>query len=214
MNKLLTSRLLWGFVLVIGGILLLLDTFGIFEGSLLFWTLMLAAAGLLFLFFYITNRENWWALIPGIIFSTIAIAIGLDVFLPGVNITTFIGPIILGGIGLSFFMVYLAEKSNWWAIIPGGVLFTIAIVALIESGTTVLASGGIFFLGIGITFALVAILPNPAGPMRWAWIPAGILGLMGLLILVAAENLINYIWPTALIVSGGFLIWRAFRVRK
>jgi NADH:ubiquinone oxidoreductase subunit 2 (subunit N) len=29
--------------------------------------------------------------------------------------------------------------------------------------------------------------------MRWAWIPAAILGLMGLLILIAAEELINYI---------------------
>jgi len=214
MNKLLSSRLLWGFVLVIGGILLLLDTFGIFEGSLLFWTLILAAGGLLFLFFYITNRDNWWALIPGIILSTIAIAIGLDAFLPGVDITPLIGPIILGGIGLSFFLVYLAEKSNWWAIIPGGVLFTIAVVALMESSSTALATGAIFFLGIGITFALVAILPNSVGQMRWAWIPAGVLGIMGVLILVAAENLINYIWPIALILAGGFLIWRAFRSRR
>jgi hypothetical protein len=102
--------------------------------------------------------------------------------------------------------VYLAEKTNWWAIIPGGVLFTIAAVALMESSTTAIATGGIFFLGIGLTFALVAILPNTVGQMRWAWIPAGILVLMELLLLVAAENLINYIWPMRLSWRVDYLI--------
>jgi ABC-type phosphate transport system auxiliary subunit len=47
--------------------------------------------------------------------------------------------------------------------------------------------------------------------MRWAWIPAAILGLMGLLILIAAEELINYIWPSALIFAGLLLIGRSLR---
>jgi hypothetical protein len=68
-----------------------------------------------------------------------------------------------------------------------------------------------FFLGLGITFALVAILPGTEGQMRWAWIPAAILGLMGLLILIAAEELINYIWPSALIFAGLLLIGRSLR---
>jgi hypothetical protein len=71
------------------------------------------------------------------------------------------------------------------------------------------ASGGIFFLGLGVTFALVAIVPVSTGHMRWAWIPAGILGLMGVLILIAAEDMINYIWPSALILAGILLIGRS-----
>jgi hypothetical protein len=47
--------------------------------------------------------------------------------------------------------------------------------------------------------------------MRWAWIPAGILGLIGILILVAAEDLINYIWPSAFILAGLFLVVRSIR---
>jgi len=73
------------------------------------------------------------------------------------------------------------------------------------------SSGGIFFLGLGITFALLALLPTSGGQMRWAWIPAGILGLMGILIIFAAENLINYIWPSALILAGILLVGRSFR---
>ncbi len=207
--KLLSSRLLWGLVLVVGGVLLLLDTFGIFKGGALFWTIVSGVAGVLFLSLYISNHDNWWALIPGIIFLAVAATIGLDSFLPGFSDTNLGGTIILGGIALSFLLVYLAERGNWWAIIPAGVMTTIALVAVLDTNTSSLASGGIFFLGLGITFALVAILPTSVGKMRWAWIPAGILGLMGVLILIAAEDLINYIWPSALILAGIVLVARS-----
>jgi hypothetical protein len=209
MMKLLSSRLLWGILLVVGGALLLLDTFGIFKGGALFWTVVAGIAGVFFLYVYITNHDHWWALIPGVIFLSIAATIGLNSFLPGFSDTNLGGTIILGGIALSFLLVYLAERGNWWAIIPAGVMATIAIVALLDASTSGAASGGIFFLGLGITFVLVAILPSSVGQMRWAWIPAGILGLMGILILVAAENLINYIWPAAIILAGIWLIIRS-----
>jgi hypothetical protein len=209
--KALSSRLFWGLVLVIGGILLLLDTFGIFKGGALFWTIASALAGVLFISVFMTNRQNWWALIPGIIFLTIAVTIGFDAFLPGYSGSNFGGPIILGGIALSFLLVYIAERSNWWAIIPAGVMATIAVVAIVDSNSSSAASGGIFFLGLGITFALVAIVPTTVGQMRWAWIPAAILGLMGILILLTAEKLINYIWPSALILAGVFMMWRSLR---
>jgi uncharacterized membrane protein YtjA (UPF0391 family) len=38
--------------------------------------------------------------------------------------------------------------------------------------------------------------------MRWPLIPAGILGLMGVLITAASANLLNIIWPVALILLG------------
>ncbi len=175
MMKFLSSRLVWGIVLVIGGALLLLDTFGIFKGGELFWTIALGIVGILFLIVYITNHDHWWALIPGIIFLSLATTIGLDSFLPGFSDTNLGGTIILGGIALSFLLVYLAERANWWAIIPAGVMGTIAIVAVLDSGSSGAESGGIFFLGLGITFVLVAILPTTIGQMRWAWIPAVIL---------------------------------------
>jgi hypothetical protein len=211
MVKTLSSRLLWGIILIIGGLLLLLDTFGVIEGGSLFWTVVSAVAGLLFLSVFISQRDNWWALIPGIIFLAIAATIGLNAFLPGFDNSSFQGTLILGGIGLSFFLVYLADRGNWWAIIPAGVIATIAVVAIPVISDTALAGGGIFFLGLGLTFALVAILPNSVGPMRWAWIPAIILGVFGILLLISAQNLINYIWPILLIIGGGILLVRAFR---
>jgi hypothetical protein len=213
MAKLLSSRLLWGLVLVVGGALLLLDTFGIFQGGALFWTVASAFAGALFLAVYITDHNHWWALIPGTIFLAVAATIGLNSFVPGFKASPWSGVVILGGIALSFLLVYLAERGNWWAIIPAGVLATIAVVAFISTGATAFASGGIFFLGLGLTFGFVAVLPTPYGQMRWAWIPAGILGVIGLLILASQEYLINYIWPIALILAGAVLLIRFF-VRK
>jgi hypothetical protein len=211
MMKLLTSRIFWGLILVLGGVLLLLDTLGIFKGGALFWTIVSGFAGLLFLSVVVTNRDNWWALIPGTIFLAVSLTIGLNSFLKGFSDTNLGGTIILAGIALSFLLVYLFERSNWWAIIPAGVMSTIAIVAVLDTGTSGLQSGGIFFLGLGITFALVALLPNQIGHMHWAWIPASILGLMGILILATAEDLINYIWPSALILAGLFLVGRSIR---
>jgi hypothetical protein len=211
MVKILSSRILWGFILVIGGLLLLLDTFGIINGGALFWAVVSAFTGLLFISVYISQRDNWWALIPGVIFIAIAATIGLNAFLPGFNEYGFQGTLILGGIGLSFFLVYLADRSNWWAIIPGGVMVTIAFVATPTVSGAALTGGGIFFLGLGITFALVALLPNPVNPMKWAWIPAGILGIFGILLLISAENLINYVWPSLLIIGGLELLVRAIR---
>ncbi len=211
MLKILSSRILWGLILVIGGLLLLLDTFGVIHAGSVFWLVVTAFIGLLFLSLYLTQREHWWALIPGTILITIAVIIGLDQFVPNFNNHGYQGTIILGGIGLSFLFVYLADRSNWWAMIPAGIMATIAIVAAPPVSSTALAGGGIFFLGLGTTFALVAILPNNMGPMRWAWIPAGILGVIGILILVSAQNLINYVWPIALMLVGVLLIIRAFR---
>ncbi len=211
MVKILSSRLLWGAVLIVGGALLLLDTFGIIKGGSLFWTVVAAFAGLLFWALYITDHNHWWALIPGTIFLAVATTIGLNAFLSGYSESRLNGSVLLGGIALSFLLVYLAERGNWWAIIPAGVIATIAIVAFIGSGQSSFASGGIFFLGLGFTFLLVAVVPTPYGPMRWAWIPAGILGVIGILILISQENLINYILPSALLLAGVLLIIRSFR---
>jgi len=74
-------------------------------------------------------------------------------------------------------------------------------------------TGGIFFIGLGLTFALVGLLPAPRGRMRWAFIPALVLLVMGLLIFAAAEQFINYLWPVALILVGLYLVFRTFRPR-
>jgi hypothetical protein len=207
-------RVLWGVLLLIGGVVALLQNFGYLGNALAYiWGFVLGAAGLSFIFTFLTNRVHWWALIPGLTLSSIAFLILLEQIVPAAA-GAWGGVLVLGGIGLSFWAIYFVNRTMWWAVIPGGVLLTLALVAGLDNNTQGLETGGIFFMGLGATFAVVGLLPTPHGRMRWAFIPAGIMIFMGVLIFGAAENLINYVWPAVLIVAGLFLVYRAFRPRQ
>jgi hypothetical protein len=208
--KWLESRILWGSLLILGGVLFLLQNLGYLQLGNLFWVIVLGLGGLFFLGFFIQNRANWWALIPGCTLLSITALFLMDQFVAGFN-DSWGGSIVLGGIGLSFFLIYLVERANWWALIPGGVLFTLAATVGLEQFFPGLETVGIFFLGMGLTFGLVATLPNPQGEMRWAWIPAGILLVMGFIFMATAGELLKYLWPAALILGGLFLLVRSVR---
>ncbi len=210
--KLLESRVLWGSLLVLAGVLFLVQNLGILRVGDLFWVVLLALAGTFFLWDFYQNRSYWWALIPGLTLLSLGAVVLANWLAPDFG-GRWSGSILLAGIGLSFALVYWIARANWWAIIPAGVLFTLAVVAGVEEFFPALGAGGLFFLGLGFTFALVALLPNPQGEMQWAWIPAGILMLVGVIFLVARENLLIYLWPAALILAGGYFIVRALRNR-
>ena len=120
----------------------------------------------------------------------------------------------MGSISLAFWLVYFSNRNNWWAVIPAGVMLTLAVMPIISEQVSGELQGGIFFFGIGLTFALLGIIPNQGGNLRWAFIPAGIMLLMGMLLSTAAIGLINYIWPVLFIVLGLFLLVRNYYFRR
>ncbi|GEO97445.1 hypothetical protein [Kocuria turfanensis] len=123
------------------------------------------------------------------------------------------GSLFLGSIRLGFAAVYLRDHERWWAIIPAGVMLTLAVPAVGgASDAGARASGALFFAGLALTFVLVAVLPGGPGRRRWAWIPAGALAVLAVLVALDATALLsvlNYLWPLALIAGGGLLLWRA-----
>jgi hypothetical protein len=165
--------------------------------------------GLGFLWAFATDREWWWASIPGMALVGIGLLIGYGALAPeepgGVAAGLF-----LGSLGVGFLLVYLRNRQAWWAIIPCGVMITLALVTGLESESE-LGVGGVFFLGLALTFLVVYLVPNPEGRMTWALIPAAVLGIMGFLILAAAVQLIGFLWPLALVVVGAYLLFRALR---
>ena len=201
-----------GAILLIGvGILLLLQNFGILVGVVaLIWSLIFAAGGLIFLYLFLTNRTQWWAIIPGFALLGLAALIALDEFLPRVG-DALGGTIFLGGIGLAFWVIYFLNREHWWAIIPGGVMFTVALVAGLDSVFEGAETGGVLFLGLGLTFGLLSLLPTPQGRMRWALIPAAVLLVMGLLITAATTGVLDFLFAAALILAGLYLLFRMFR---
>jgi hypothetical protein len=205
------SNAIWGILLILGGFLFLLQNLGIFSGlASLIWVGLFGAGGLFFLYLFFNNRTTtWWAALPGCALLGLAATVFFSDIGPGF-LEPVSGPLFLASIGMGFALVYLAVPSNWWAIIPAGVLTTLALVAGVdELGPGGFDSGGVFFIGLGITFLVVALIGRESGQnLRWAYIPATVLLVMGILIGTSLVDAINYLWPLALIAGGAVLIWR------
>jgi hypothetical protein len=202
------ARAVLGILLIAGGVLFLLINNGLITFGALIWAAIFGVAGLAFLVIFGLNREQWWALIPGMTLLGLMGLIGAQELIPGLPES--LGPgIFLGMIGLSFLLIYLINRAHWWAVIPGGVLWSVAFVAGFSDVFQGLELAGFMFFGIALTFALVAVLPTPQGRMAWAWIPAGVLLVIGILITSSFVQLINYLWPVALVLTGLFLILRS-----
>lgn len=211
--KTLKSRLMWGVLLIVAGTLFLLENLGLLVlGSA--WGLLFAAAGAVFLVEFFVYREHWWAAIPGFTLAGLAALIGLSAIFPRAHGGLGAG-LFMGSIGLGFLAVYLRSRMReWWAIIPGGITFSLGVLLALEPLLPGEAFAGLFMLGIGGTFALVYLLPTGGERMRWALIPAGILGVIGVLIFSASFELINLVWALAFIALGGWLIFRGMRQRQ
>lgn len=212
MNK-LGSRILWGVLLIAAGVLFLLQSLGLIRFAEILWPVLIAMASLAFLsVFFSAPQTNWWAAIPGFVLLSVAGVVALDQLAPDVG-EVWSGSLFLGGIALAFWMIYVFNPAQWWTVIPGGVLLTLAAIAGLSSVLQGVEMGGVFFLGLGVTFALLALLPTPEGRLTWSIVPAIVFLVMGVLITAAAAELINYVWPAALILGGLYLLYRAFGSR-
>jgi len=202
-------RILWGSLLILAGVLFMLQNLKIIPSAWgIIWGLFFGLAGGVFLYAFMTDRTQWWPVIPGITLLGLMVLVLADQFFPNFE-NMWGGSIFLGGIGLSFWVVYLVNREAWWAVIPAGVLTTLATIAILDS--FVADSEWVFFIGLGLTFALVGILPTSQGRMTWAFIPAGVLLLLGLFTATPLVPLINYLWPVAIILLGGYFIVRNIR---
>jgi hypothetical protein len=203
------SRYVWGGLLVVAGILFLLQELNILSSPFEYlWMLLMAAGSAVFLWIYFTRKDQWWAIIPGLTLLglTVVTVESLFDFLPG---SDWVGAVFLGSIGLAFWLVYLRRQDQWWAIIPGGVMLTLSLVAGLDS--LLEWSDVIFFLGLGGTFFLVALLPGSDKNTKWAYIPAGVLTILGLVLFSPIENIMNIIWPILLIGLGVLILLRSWK---
>ena len=206
-----SSRFVWGILLVLGGIFFLLQQFSIFSFvSGLVWVALFTGGALFFGGWFLRNpRLNWWAIIPCFTLAGLASVILIDQLnIDGLDSLS--GPIFLASIGLSFAVIFLVNSEMWWALIPGGVMMTLAVVAYADDVGIGIDSGALLFLGMGLTFAAVGPMPDRIGrSRRWAFIPAAVLLVMGFLLGFSMEMAIQYLWPLAMIAGGALLIGKA-----
>jgi uncharacterized membrane protein HdeD (DUF308 family) len=202
-------RIAVGGVLILVGLLALLNSvLGINLGELV-WAGFFLLAGLIFIFVLLADRKQWWAAIPGFTLAGIGALIGLEELAPRFA-NQFGATFVVGGIGISFLVVYFLNQHFWWALIPAGTMLSIVALLAIEpfSQEPVWA----FFLGLAATFGVLTLVPVAEGKrMRWPLIPAAVLGLMGIIFMIGDVRWAGYFWPVFLILLGIFFIFRATR---
>lgn len=206
------STLVWGWLLIGAGLFFLLvntDVLGSYEETIT--AIAFALAGLAFLAVFAMQREAWWAAIPGFAL------LGLGGVIAFATINTvpdeWGGSLFLGSLGLGFLAVRAREKTAWWALIPGGILMTLAFVAGLGTRFADERIAGILFSGIAATFGLIYLFGEPER-MRWALIPAGISVLLAAAALTGMISAINYGWPALLILVGLGLLLRPLVIRR
>lgn len=191
-------RIVFGVVLLLAGGLLLMQALGVLqEANNWFWGALFLLAGGAFMSLLFSGY--WWAVFPGMTL----LALGVTALLPEAW-DNYEGLVFLGGIGLAFWIVYFMDRSSWWALIPAGVMTTLGIVSALPDRVSGLETGGFFFLGLAVTFLLVALLAG----LRWAYYPAAVLGIFGLLVTASLMSIANYLWAAVLIAAGGYLIYK------
>lgn len=214
----LNWRILLGVIVLVFGGLLLLQQLNVIAIHGDIWTFIISAffatAGAAFLVVLISNTKNWWAAIPGMTLIGLAFLIGSNALFPGLS-GDISAAIFMACIGAGFWIVYFLNIQNWWAIIPGGVLLSIAALISVGSVGNGNLGVGLMFTGMALTFGLVALLPNGGTRLNWAYIPAGVLLVMGLSFLFSVGSWFRYLLPGGLIVVGIVLIaLTVFRRKK
>ena len=92
-------------------------------------TYVLLAIALPFLVAFLFNRANWGLLIPAYVLTVIGVMVPLIEL--GVLGDILIAAYIMFAIAIPFFVVYLRNSQNWWALIPAGILTFIGLAFII-----------------------------------------------------------------------------------
>lgn len=195
------ARIFWGLVLIAAGVVALGLTTGFIQSP--GGTVVGAAcvvAGIALVGAYVGLHMHWWTLIAG----PALLGVGAVILLPAGGD----GAIFLGAIGAGFGLVALTSAERWWAILPAGSLLTLALIALLSGVIGGLMSGALLFLGLGLTFAVVAALKVRGKPMTWALFPSAACVVVALLI-ATSGSAGEVVWPLALVAAGVVLLVRA-----
>jgi hypothetical protein len=173
-------------------------------------SLFLFLLALSFLVVYLSNHTRIWALLVAYILGVLSIAPAMAS--GGGDMAAYFGPVFLFAIALPFFIVYFLSAEKWWAIIPAGVMTTLAIIAgaAIAGWIRDESEGGyanaFLMAGLAATFAVVWL--RHAKP--WAQIVTVVLAALA----VASIFFVSYteiFWPLAIILVGAYLLFTALR---
>ncbi len=186
------GRGLLGAALLGAGVLIVASRIGVFGALPAFvWVVILFVVGGA-VWSGAAGRLPMWQRI--VAFSVLAV-------LAMVTAGRFAGVAALGFPAMAFLLVYGGRRRSWWALIPGGMLASIALFITAATLFPRWEPVPLMFLGFSATFTLLYVLPAERGGQRWALIPA--LVWIGLTVLVnSAGSGPKWLLPTLLIFGG------------
>jgi hypothetical protein len=116
------------------------------------------------------------------------------------------GPAFLGMAALAFWLTFATPRGGrhrtGWALLPAGLLTTLAVVAGVDALLPRWDEGVVFLLGMTATFTAVYLLPKEAGGGRWALWPALAWAAITVLANDPTGGLARWLFPLALIGVG------------
>jgi len=166
---------------------------------------IMIAVALWFLTGFLIDRRRWGLLIPAYILVIAAVETEINtILLPSILRGQSV-PLLLAfssGAGmmimlaLPFFVVYVASKKSWWALIPAGAFTSIAVIIVLpflvsdEHNTQYGLYSGVLCLGMAATFGILW-LRRKTQPTDWAKYPAA-----GLFVLSILAFILGDAWNT------------------
>ena len=197
-----------GAVLLLAGVVMLLGGRGVVGmAAEMVWLAALAVVAM-FAWRMLSSRSMLWLRIAVHAALTITAA---------ATTTQLSGPAFLGFAAFAFWLVYRTpsrkQPVTGWAIIPAGVLTTLATVAAVDSFRPRWDGGAVFLLGMTATFTVIYLLPPERGGGRWALWPALAWALLTVLVNDPTGAFTRWWLPLTLIGIGVALLGWARRRR-
>ncbi len=94
-----------------------------------------------------------------------------------------IGALFLFAIAAPFLVVYLLNRSRWWALIPAWVMFILGTITLLSDHVDGNLIGALFLYAVALPFLVVYLRDRTR---RWALIPAVAIALVGTIPLLSS----------------------------
>ena len=169
--------IIWGVLLILGGVLFLAQNLGYITTSTLLWAAVFGGLSVVFFVSYFASGvQNWGWLFPAVIFA--ASAINIEMVRLGVTGNWMAIPVLLG-LALPFLVAFsLNPTSNRWALIPAWVFVVITVISQVAGWIPGEFVAAFILYSIAVPF-LVVFLWNRGN--RWALIPTFVLAGVGLI---------------------------------
>jgi hypothetical protein len=152
---LITAYALWAIAILI--VLVTLDVLR--DDAVAFYVLIAIAIPFLVVFW--RDRAQWWALIPAYVLSAVAVMIGLTGL--GILDDALVPAYVLFAIAIPFFVVYARDRSQWWSLIPGGILAVIGLSFLVAEGAFAYIGAAVLIV-VGLWFLVRAFTHKEPSP--------------------------------------------------